>query len=84
MSDKKAFKNDYRDMIMELSAQEGSSFSGYKITGYGYEKEPWGWTQREEAAPIRIYVKVIAFTDVLAPIRNWSPLTEVYDERENG
>ena len=70
---------DYKDMVLELSGEEGSRFADLEVTGF--MAEDGKWQRIKPAKDIIFYVEVVGFTDKNAPSRNWNSSPEYFEER---
>ena len=65
---------DHRNLIIELSAPEGSDYKDFKVNRWGWGRNLILYEGQEDKRgnkSVFLYVKVIGLRDIKAQIRNW-------------
>lgn len=71
---KKEDDNDNKDMIFELTGQEGSEYTDLIVNYWGYKNKLikyYGPYDKRKNRNLHFFVKVIGFKDDIAKDRNW-------------
>ena len=70
-------KREYEDMIFELTGPKGCKFKNLRVNRYGWGKDIISYVKqfdKRKTKSIRFIVKVVAFYDEKAHIRNWKKI----------